>query len=156
GEFGTETEKTLLSSLKDVGKELRLERVRPDGRVIEARRNAVPGGGFVLIYSDITERKKAEAEIAASRDAAEAALERQTATADILRVIAGSPSDVQPVFDAIAKSSNHLIGGLSTAVYRLADDQVYLMSLTSISTEADAALKALFPMPLSGSPAVQQ
>ena len=43
------------------------------------------------------------------------ALERQTATADILKVIASSPSDVQPVFDAIAASANKLIGGFSTA-----------------------------------------
>jgi signal transduction histidine kinase len=41
--------------------------------VIEVRRNAVPDGGFVLIYSDITERKRSEAEIRAARDAAEAA-----------------------------------------------------------------------------------
>jgi signal transduction histidine kinase len=34
----------------------------------------VPGGGFVLIYSDITERKRSEAEIRAARDAAEATL----------------------------------------------------------------------------------
>jgi two-component system, NtrC family, sensor kinase len=52
------------------------ERVRPDGRTIEVRSNPVPGGGAVLIYSDITERKKAEAEIAAARDAAEAALDK--------------------------------------------------------------------------------
>ena len=49
------------------------ERTRPDGRVIEIRRNPVAGGGFVLIFSDITERKRSEAEIRAARDAAEAA-----------------------------------------------------------------------------------
>ena len=47
------------------------------------------------------------------------ALERQTATADILKVIASSPSDVQPVFEAIATSANRLIGGFSTAVLPL-------------------------------------
>jgi C4-dicarboxylate-specific signal transduction histidine kinase len=34
----------------------------------------VPGGGVVINYADITERKRAEAEIRAARDAAEAAL----------------------------------------------------------------------------------
>ena len=53
---------------------MRFERTRPDGRVIEVRRNPVPGGGFVLIYSDITERKHAEEAIRTARDAAEAAL----------------------------------------------------------------------------------
>jgi hypothetical protein len=42
------------------------------------RRNAVPGGGFVLIYGDITERKRAEAEVREARDTAEKAL-RQSA-----------------------------------------------------------------------------
>ena len=41
--------------------------------MIEIRRNPVPDGGFVLIFSDITERKRSEAEIRAARDAAEAA-----------------------------------------------------------------------------------
>jgi hypothetical protein len=46
---------------------------------------AVPGGGAVLIHSDITERKRAEAEIRMARDTAERALrELQAAQASLL------------------------------------------------------------------------
>src|SRR5215831_10141290 len=37
-----------------------------------------------------------------------AALDQQTATSEILRVISGSPKDVQPVFDAIVQSGTRL------------------------------------------------
>jgi two-component system, NtrC family, sensor kinase len=74
------------------------------------------------------------------------ALERQTATADILKVIASSPSDVQPVFEAIADSSNRLVGGFSTAVHRIIDDIVHLAAFTPIGPEADEALQAVFPV----------
>ena len=117
GEFGTENvEAELASRLENTERELRLERTRADGTVIEVRRNAVPGGGFVLIYSDVTEQRRAEAEIRAARDAAEAALERQTATADILKVIASSPTDVQPVLDAVAKAAQRFCGATDAVI----------------------------------------
>jgi GAF domain-containing protein len=80
------------------------------------------------------------------------ALERQTATADILKVIASSPSDVQPVFEAIAASANRLIGGFSTAVLRFVGDELHLAAFTPIGPKADEALKSSFPRPLAEFP----
>ena len=102
------------------------ERRRPDGRIIEVRNNPVPGGGAVLIYADVTERKKAEAEIRAARDAAEAALERQTATADILKVIASSPTDVQPVLDVLAKAAVRFCGATDANIHMRDGNDVIL------------------------------
>ncbi len=75
GEYvSADLEAQLSRTIEDPRREMRTERTRPDGRVIEVRRNPVPDGGFVLIYADITERKRAEQAIGAARDAAETAL----------------------------------------------------------------------------------
>jgi PAS domain S-box-containing protein len=86
GEYAsTDLEAELRSRLDDPEREMRFERTRPDGRVIEVRRNPVPSGGFVMIYSDVTARKRAEAEIRDARDAAEKALaELKTAQASLI------------------------------------------------------------------------
>jgi len=86
GEYGSaELEAELSRTIEDTSVKMRMERTRPDGRVMEVRRNPVPGGGFVVIFSDITERKRAEEAIGAARDAAETALrDLQTAQASLL------------------------------------------------------------------------
>jgi signal transduction histidine kinase len=84
-EYSTDLEAQLSRNIEDTSREMRFERTRPDGRVMEVRRNPVSGGGFVLIYADITKRKQAEEAIRAARDAAESALrELQMAQASLV------------------------------------------------------------------------
>jgi PAS domain S-box-containing protein len=65
GEFGNDAdiEHELKKRLALLGTSHSFERVRPDGTVLEVRRDPVPGGGFIAIYTDITERKKAELQL---------------------------------------------------------------------------------------------
>ncbi|MFO1303894.1 MAG: GAF domain-containing protein [Burkholderiales bacterium] len=60
------------------------------------------------------------------------ALARQTATADILRVISGSPTDVQPVFDAISRTAIQLLAcDLTVVVLRKGSTQSMVAGATS-------------------------
>ena len=76
------------------------------------------------------------------------ALDQQTATSGILRVISRSQTDVQPVFDAIVESAVRLLQGYSGALTRIAGNRIELAALTSTDAAGDAALRALFPQAL--------
>lgn len=76
GEFGqVDVEEEVKKRMERVrqGQFVQVERTRADGRTIEMRRRYLPDGGFVTLYSDITDRKRAEAEMRRSRELAEAA-----------------------------------------------------------------------------------
>ncbi|QOZ76105.1 histidine kinase [Bradyrhizobium sp. CCBAU 53351] len=88
-------------------------------------------------------------------NATQEALERQTATADILKVMAASPSDVQPVFEAIAANANRLIGGFSTAVLRYVDGAAHIAAFTPTDPAGDRVLQASFPVPFARFPPYQ-
>ena len=84
---------------------------------------------------------------AAARELSEAHA-REIATGAILKVIAASPADAAPVFEAVAYAANRLLGGFSTSVWRFDGDVAHLAAYTSTSHEGDAALRARSPLPL--------
>src|SRR5262249_19543345 len=51
-------------------------------------------------------------------------LEQQTATSEILAVIAGSPTDVQPVLDVVAQNAARLCDAKDAIIYRVESDHV--------------------------------
>src|SRR5262249_45397932 len=61
------------------------------------------------------------------------ALEQQTATAEILRVIRSSPSNVQPVFDAVAVSAARLCESFDSAVWRREGDRLLLVARATLA-----------------------
>jgi len=105
---------------------------------------------LVGAVSDITQRKAAEHALRVARDEATAALERQTATAEILKVIASSPADVQPVFDSIVETAKRLIGAFSVTVTLVSGEKLALAAHTATSPEGTEALKRYFPIPIDG------
>ena len=56
------------------------------------------------------------------------ALEREHATSKILRVISSSPTDVQPVFDAVAESAARLCESFDSTIYRRDGDRLLLVA----------------------------
>src|SRR5262249_2141855 len=74
-------------------------------------------------------------------------LDRQMATADILRAISGSRTDVQPVFDSIAPNAVQLCGGLLGTVFRFDGELLHMVAHHKASPHGLAELQRLYPSP---------
>ena len=76
-------------------------------------------------------------------------LEQQTATSEILRVISNSPTNEQPVFDAIVASSIRLFEGHRVGLLLVEGGQLHMRARGSLDAIDEETLNRLYPMPLN-------
>jgi signal transduction histidine kinase/DNA-binding NarL/FixJ family response regulator len=76
------------------------------------------------------------------------ALDQQTATAEILKVIGRSQTDVQPVFDAIADSALRLCDAKHGNVFLFDGELVHLAAVAGTDWEGTEAVRRSFPQAL--------
>src|SRR5262249_48948082 len=70
------------------------------------------------LFTELQEKNRALSE----------SLEQQTATSEILRVISSSPTDVHPVFDAVAQSAARLCEAYDVVILRREADRLLLVA----------------------------
>lgn len=78
------------------------------------------------------------------------ALERQTATSEVLRVISASVTETQPVFDTIAERAARLTGADFGFVFRFDGEWIHHVSLIGVDAEGIEAARRTFPMRADG------
>src|SRR6516162_4273656 len=88
---------------------------------------------------------EAEDEVPRLRRALAEARAQQAAMSEILRVISSSTTDVQPVFDTIARSAASLCGGVIGAVLTFDGELIRVGALHDYTPEALAVTRQIYP-----------
>src|SRR5262245_50717684 len=96
----------------------------------------------VRLFTELQEKNRALTEAHAQ---VSEALERQTATAEILSVISSSPTGVQPTFDAIASSAALLCRADLSGVHRFDGELIHFVAQYGRTAEEIEAVRQSFP-----------
>jgi signal transduction histidine kinase len=99
----------------------------------------------VRLFTELQEKNQA---LTAAHARVTEALDQQTATSEILRVISSSPTDVQPVFDTIVRSAVRLCNGFFGVVLRYDGHVVSMAAEHNFRGEGLEELRRLYPGPL--------
>ena len=73
-------------------------------------------------------------------------LDQQTATSQVLGVISSSPTDIQPVFDTIAKNAVNLCGATYCIAYNFDGEMIRMLAYHNLDKAALDALNQIWPM----------
>ncbi len=96
----------------------------------------------VRLFTELQEKNHA---LTAAHAQVTEALEQQTATAEILRVISQSQTDVQPVFDTIVRSAVRLCDGLGSVLYQFDGELIHQIAQHNYTPEALETAHRIFP-----------
>src|SRR5258707_785848 len=127
---------------------------RTGGKTSEANaRNASPAKGRKTTktkrrIAPTATRVKRRSVSGPSKDLKDAR-EQQAATAEILKVIASSPSDVQPVFDVIVERAVQLCGARMGRVYRYDGELIQMVGGYGLTAPGHDSAQRPFPRPAS-------
>ena len=99
----------------------------------------------VRLFTELQEKNKA---LTTAHGQVSESLEQQTATSEILRVISSSPTDVQPVFDAIVASATRLCEADLSGLYRFDGTLIHFAAQYGRTIEEIEAARQAFPQPL--------
>ena len=96
----------------------------------------------VRLFNELQEKNRA---LTTAHSQVTEALEQQTATAEILRVISRSQTDVQPVFDTIVRSAARLCDGLFSTLFQFDGELLHIIAAHNTTPEALEALHRAYP-----------
>src|SRR5262245_57855690 len=129
---------------------------KPTKPKVDSKRPAAPrppkseGSGVRNLEERLAEALKREAEAleqlqTRNRELAESQ-EQQAATAEILRVISNSPTELEPVFMAIVESAARLCNARFSALYRYDGELIHIAAHHNLTPEVLAILQQVYPL----------
>jgi GAF domain-containing protein len=116
------------------------------GALSTARRDAIPfDEKQVALIRSFADQAVIAIENARLFNETNEALERQTATAQILEVMSRSQTDVQPVFDTIAVNALNLCDATASIVTRFDGELIHVAAIHNMLPGATEAIRSAFP-----------
>jgi hypothetical protein len=106
--------------------------------------SATPDSTFTSPEQLIADLERQLAECRVERDEA---LQRETATAEVLRVISASPTDLQPTLNAIAAHATILTGATNGSVSRFDGSLIHPVAFYGWTDEETEAVQRDYPRP---------
>src|SRR5262249_29552384 len=99
----------------------------------------------VRLFKELQEKNSALTEAHAQ---VSEALEQQTATSDILRVISSSPTDGQPVLHTVLRSAVALCDGFFSGLFLGDGQMLHFLASHNLPSQGLEAMKRVYPMPV--------